>query len=80
MGPVLDVGGAPRARRHLLVDRRHARQGDELVPAQVDEGGRAARLLRGALPHRRGRQHLLLPADARAGGQLGGAHAAPTSR
>ena len=75
MGPVLDVARRARARRHLLVDRRHARQGDELVPAQVDEGGRPARLLRGALPHRRGRQHLLLPADTRAGGRLGRAHA-----
>src|SRR5438067_1095276 len=65
----------PRPRGHVLVDRPHTRQRDRLVSAPVDDGGRAPRLLRGSLPPRRGRQHLLLPADAGDGGGLGRAHA-----
>ena len=71
-----DAGRVAGAHRHLLVDRRHPGQGDGLVPAPVDDGGRAARLLRQPLPRRRGGQHLLLPAHAGADRGLGRADAA----
>ena len=65
--------------RHLVVDRSHAGQGRNFYPPGAKRRG-AARFYASQLPARRGRLHLLLPAEREELGAVDRAHAARSSR